>query len=469
MSHSITVTPRIPPTNKSHLGVLVLILLTSFLLKLRLVIAAQGMDLVGDQAMYVHMGRLWARGQRWIVDEANLWPPGFVTFLGLCFKFISRDLFWPRLFQVMMSTLSVGFLWIIARRWLSSERLALIAAAGYAFYPTLMVLSTWLWAETLYLFFFLACVASYVVAVERGRRRWFVLTGVLFGLAALTKSVGFYTLGPWMAWHFRNHRPLGHNLGLKRAGAMGAAIFLTIAPWTLRNYLVFDRFVMIDMSLGRNLYYGHNVMGPVNWDWGLGRPFSRSSPKNRKRCDELPGMEHPKDVEKCEVRGALDFIKTHPVETVRRFFVKNADLMAPTSPLVGVLARDAYPIPLTEANRQLITLVTIGAWVVVAVGAVAGVTLVTWNPWQWWFVALLAYYFVLHWATVGQSRYRTTLEPFLIVVAVLGWSGGRAALKRLGLRSPQVLSFVFLLAGLLWMWSGRLGGGVKQLWAYYLG
>lgn len=457
------------PPRLAHKLALWTVLLTSLILKGYLAWFAEDLKLFGDPAMYIRMAKTWARGGGFTVDEANLWPPGMITFLGMHFRHFGVNLFYPRLTQCLLSTLTVWFIYRIALIALGRRWMALGAAAGVAFYPTLVAFTHYLWAETLYLFFFAGSVAAYFEGVVRDRRRWFVVAGVAFALAALTKSIGLYTAPLWLLWHLWQARGPQLRRQLGHAAVFVAVVAGCILPWTYRNYQEFDRFVLIDMSLGRNLYYGHNPLGPPNWDYGLGRPFGRHRKPNRVRCDEIPGMTHPKDVEKCEIEGAIQFIRENKVETLRRFGVKMADLFAPTSPLVYGIAEGKYqPPPEGDARLRWMALAIL-PWLLVGIGAVMSLTLVPWDRWKVWMGLLIFYYLMVHWATVGASRYRVTLEPFLIILAAQGLSLGAVALWRSRGVSRRALGFYALMAVVIYMWSTRAKGGLSEVIAYLTG
>ncbi len=57
---------------------------------------------------------------------------------------------------------------------------------------------------------------------------------------------------------------------IRKAGTKNTAIFLFIAfslhtPWTIRNYIVLDKFVPLTTNFGINLYRGHNSLYPGAW------------------------------------------------------------------------------------------------------------------------------------------------------------------------------------------------------------
>ena len=384
--------------------------------------------------------------------------------MGLIRRFFGNALFWPRLAQIILSTASLAFLWQIARLTLRSRQLALVAVAGVAFYPSLVGMSTWLWAESNYVFFSLGAIAFWLTGVRTRQLGHFVAAGAFFAVAALLKSIGVFTIVPWLAWYLLRGEAQSRG-GMKRLLAFVATVALCIAPWTYRNYLVFDRFVLVDMSLGRNLYYGHNAQGPVSWDYGVDRPFGRHQGGNRTRCDEIVGNEHPKDVETCEIRGAATFVLDHRLLTARRCVVKIADLLAPTSPVVKVLAADSYRNPPSATTKYAIWLVTIGAWMVAALGASFCLTLMPATPYSGFYLGMCGYYFAIHAVTVGQSRYRNTLEPLLVMLAVAGWADARRAISQ---ASPgRIVLCLLVVATLLWMWSRRMHSGLAEAIRYF--
>ena len=453
------------PAKGHHKALLWLILLGSLALKVTLCFDTEGMKVFGDPGMYIRMARTFASGGGFTVDEANLWPPGHIAFLGLHFRLFGKELLYPKLSQAVLSTFTVYFMWRIARHALPTPRQALIATAGIAFYPTLVAFTHYLWAETLYLFFYAGAAAAFFEAHARDQRRWYVLSAVAFALAALTKSIGLYTGALWVAWMlWQGRADLRRAAG--RAALFTVAVAACILPYTYYNYLQFDRFVLIDMSLGRNLYYGHNALGPPSWDYGLSRPFGRHRKPNRVRCDEIPGLTHPKDVERCEVDGAIQFIREHKVETLRRFGVKMADLFAPTSPLVTAVATGKYQ-PAPEGGwRIFLMALAVVPWLITGVGAVMSLTLVGWNRWKVWFGLLIFFYLMVHWATVGASRYRLTLEPFLIILAVEGFAYGFKTLKDERGRGARSLAFYALMTTVVYMWSTRSKGALKEIFTW---
>ena len=145
--------------------------------------------------------------------------------------------------------------------WLPLLAAALYAGSVYNIYYTRALLSecltTW-------------CVAAFLLCAARAIRRMtqprLALAGASLGLAALSRPeyalfAGVFALT--LAWRSRDSR--AHAMRTLLPFALGAG--LVIAPWTVRNLLVFHRPILISSGgWGGNLYFGA-VLTRDNWQW----------------------------------------------------------------------------------------------------------------------------------------------------------------------------------------------------------
>ena len=135
------------------------------------------------------------------VDQPILghWPPLYDAMLATIFRVFGPDLAAVRWVQVVISSATVGFVYGIARE-LAGRRAARIAAFLCAGYPSLVAFSHYIYSETLFSALLVAGFYLVVRAGDRRRTRQLALAGVLFGLAALTRSVAVYFLPCWLLW-----------------------------------------------------------------------------------------------------------------------------------------------------------------------------------------------------------------------------------------------------------------------------
>jgi 4-amino-4-deoxy-L-arabinose transferase-like glycosyltransferase len=114
----------------------------------------------------------------------------------------------------------------------------------------MVILSTALISEALFVPVVLGAVATALEARRsRHRYRWAIATGVLVGIASLTRTNGLLLLVPFVL----ALAPARRKRRVSRwapAAALFLAAVVTIAPWTIRNYVVFHAFIPISDETG---------------------------------------------------------------------------------------------------------------------------------------------------------------------------------------------------------------------------
>ena len=155
-------------------------------------------------------------------------------------------------------------IFLIARKCFS-ERVGVWSAWMWAVLPFVMFYSTrWIW-ETSLAALLLTVLFWLTLQLENVQRfmPWIVF-GLLWGVAALTNTslIAFLPAAGLWAWYRRSK--------LRRksfAGVVLASIFFaaTIAPWLVRNYETFGRFVFIRSNFGAELRLGNGPRAEGLW------------------------------------------------------------------------------------------------------------------------------------------------------------------------------------------------------------
>jgi len=145
------------------------------------------------------------------------------------------------------------------------EGVALWSAWTWALLPSMIFWSTrWVW-ETSLATFLLALLLALALALEvkDGRKLWLEF-GFLWGIAALTNPSLLSMLpvsGLW-AWYRRAKQGKRSSTGV----AAASAIFLAcLAPWLVRNYRTFGRFLWIRSNFGVELRLGNGPGADGRW------------------------------------------------------------------------------------------------------------------------------------------------------------------------------------------------------------
>jgi 4-amino-4-deoxy-L-arabinose transferase-like glycosyltransferase len=170
-----------------------------------------------------------------------------------------------RLIIAALGALTIVFTYLIGRR-LAGPWAGAIGAVPVAIYPALLIYNGMLMTEPLGAFTLSAAVLSFLWASER-RGPWpWALPGLMLGLTALIRpeylvfGVAFAVLAV-----FRLRRTGAWAPGLAAAAVLLVAFLMPVVPWTIRNFIVLDRFVPISTGGGQALYIGQYLAG---WEGG---------------------------------------------------------------------------------------------------------------------------------------------------------------------------------------------------------
>lgn len=161
---------------------------------------------------------------------------------------------WIQWLQILLDTAMVLLVYWIARRLTGRAGVGLLAGLLYAIwwkailYANIPSLDTWA------VFFTIACVAAFVWAREApGSRRRLVLLGLLSGVGiyfrpflVLLPAALALVATPGGGWRRR----------LSWFAAPTVIALLVLAPWTIRNYYEFHRFIPTRTGLGQAVFEG---------------------------------------------------------------------------------------------------------------------------------------------------------------------------------------------------------------------
>jgi 4-amino-4-deoxy-L-arabinose transferase-like glycosyltransferase len=333
------------------------------------------------------------------------YPPVYPYFIGLFFT-LTGSLLGVRIVQACLSTLLVPAVGRVAAR-LGGPRAGLWAAAIVAVYPELIWFSVHFWSETVFLVLLWWALERVLEAGTRARCGAAIAAGLLWGLAVLTRETVLYftpVAALWLGWRAWVHgRGAGDARALRRAARQGLLFVLltvaVVAPWTWRNWVVFEAFIPVSTAGGLNLWQGNarltrqEVYDRYQAVQGIVEQYRHARRMGLAAIAERqPGWLFEK------LRAQLPLFW-------------EADSLA----LVHV-KRGAYgEVPrTTTALVALVVLVPYLALLALFVGALRRLRL---TPTLLLLLAFLVYYMLLHVATHGFARYRLPALPVVFVVA----------------------------------------------------
>jgi len=185
-------------------------------------------------------------------------PPGYPYFLAAVYRVAGTSPYAPTIAQMMLGLASCLLGYLLARRWFG-QGVGLVFALLMGTYWSFIYYETKLHAAALLIFLAMALLNVLALWAERITIRRAMAAGVLVGLFALVRPtiLPFAVIALlWGLW-------LARRQGQVRTSVLPtivyvAAIAMTIAPATVRNYLVARDFVLVSSNGGINLYIGNN-------------------------------------------------------------------------------------------------------------------------------------------------------------------------------------------------------------------
>jgi 4-amino-4-deoxy-L-arabinose transferase-like glycosyltransferase len=164
----------------------------------------------------------------------------------------------------LFSALTCIPLFLIARKCFS-EKVAVGTAWLWALLPSVMYWCTrWVW-ETSLAALILAVIFWLTLQLEdaQGTKPWIVF-GLLWGVAALTNTslLSFLPASGLWAWYRRRKHGKPSLPGVTLASVFFIA---TIAPWLVRNYETFGKFILIRSNFGAELRLGNGPFADGVW------------------------------------------------------------------------------------------------------------------------------------------------------------------------------------------------------------
>lgn len=285
----------------------------------------------------------------------------------------------------------------------------LFAAGAAAFYPELVWFSVHFWSETLFLVLLWWGFERLLAAHASGRAGAAVIGGVLWGLAALTRETALYFVPLAGLWLLLGARGEGRTARRTRlAAAFVAAATLTVAPWTYRNWVVFQTFVPVSTFGAHSLWQG-NTRLPLD-------EFYRQT-------DSVP--DPIAQYRLARERAFSAILERQPLWLFEKLRVELPELWAPATHVSVLLDRHAYGTVGVTA-RLAIETAMIAPYLAILALAVPGLAALRLSPGRVLLLVFFLYYNALHVVTYGQDRFRLPLMPLLFLAAGEAWTSWRA-------------------------------------------
>lgn len=306
-----------------------------------------------------------------------------------------------QLFQTIVSALTCVLLYILAKH-LYDVHVGFLAAFLLAIYPPAIYYSVrYIWGTSLFAFCLLLLILVFLRQAEHPSVKQAVWLGSIMGFTTLVDPIIVSTYPFGLAWLYLKANGDRRTIA-KTITAVIIVFCLSVTPWLVRNYIVFERFVFIKSNLGHELFLGNNEYATGSYTDAFSR--FRENPMKDFTEAEREYLKNSDEVTRSSflLRKAVIFIVKHPVRFAQRTmnrimrywtYIRPVDTWAAKVSLITYLA--------------VLTLAVAGLVLSGAKGRDVQLVLS--------FLMLLpATYYFTH---IGIFRYRFPIEPILMVFA----------------------------------------------------
>ncbi len=268
-----------------------------------------------QRAKEILAGDFWGSGVYF--HSAPLYPYFLALIMGPAG---ATGLWWVRVVQALLSGVTAGLLSLTALR-LFGRAAAVATAVMAVLYAPFLFYAGELLEITLTMFFL--ALAAWAMSREKLSGPGLVGVGALLGAAALGKP-NLLLLGPLLLLHMGFLRPLRRPLAWPwRSGLLlTLGVLILVLPFTARNRLVGDDWVLISSNGGINLFIGNNpqASGGFQVPTAMQADLENSS---RAVASRALGKElSPSETSRFWGGRAWHFMKSRPIEAVALFWRK---------------------------------------------------------------------------------------------------------------------------------------------------
>lgn len=327
--------------------------------------------------------------------------PGYEFFLAGIYAVFGHHYEVVWVFQALLHALTAWLVYKCARLIFSeqSETIGLIAAGFIGFHPDLIEISAMLMTETLYLFFTVLTVFVFLKSFFNVKSYWLaLLLGVVTGLAILTRPplVLFVPIFVFL---------YGYKKTRSSLVMFGLGIVGVLAPWVIRNYLVYHQLILTTLIGPFNIWVGNTVVADGGQLAGGFNPVTTFVAEQG-----IYGLNHKATEE------FLLFLRQHPIIFIKLCALRLVRYFSLIRPMGFWFYQTGW--------SQLLFIAASGTSIAALfISGIAGLiqVLKKRNEVVQYCVALMVTAPLLLLPTVVQSRYRFQIYPFLALFAGYFW------------------------------------------------
>ncbi len=348
-------------------------------------------------------------------------PPLFVWLLYVCLRFSAQPALTLALVHAVLSSLTAVAIFLLAAQLSGRKAVALLSGLGVAVYPVMVVMVTMPISLTLHLAVLAWALVFTALLAPKPKWPLALAAGALWGLLVLGRPAIVAFLPLVLLWLWLNRRT--RRDWLKLSGLILVAATLVLLPWTIRNYRIHGRLILVSTNGGTAFWNGNSpfstgtgqLVYTEKVDQYLGRPHDPNQPP----VVQMQPYPLPPDLQ-VQVATISEIELDRRQFQAGRAFIRQqpqAWLALMGQKVVGFLwfRRDInarFNATWAAYYQRL--------YVALLILTIAGLAVSTrrWRRYSLLYL-LFVFYTAIHVAYNVDSRYRWEIEPFFLIFAAL--------------------------------------------------
>lgn len=334
--------------------------------------------------------------------------PAYPIFVGIIYNLFGHNPLLVLIIQAVLYSLCSVLLYFIARK-ICDEHVSILTSLSLSFYFPLAYYASGILTEILSIFLTALVFLFWLKYANTLKRKYMVCTGIFLGIDILCKPILIFfpvVIMIHLIWQ-----------GIKRielfaaAGILFACISFVISPWVVRNYMVYNEFILLskgniqDMLLHSVLEHKYSL-----WDWNFWHtipedPRTQELEKIKEKVRQLVKKDPSLKKEALFTREAINIIRNDPKRYAEACLVRVLRLWI------------SYP----SRTNTFVKTVVIGFDSFLLVLSIIGL-IVSRNHWKEFSVFWLSllYITILHIPMHVEPRYSAPFKPYLLVFVCIG-------------------------------------------------
>lgn len=328
-------------------------------------------------------------------------PPVYPFMLAAVYAIFGHSYAAAKGLQAIIGALTCILIYLIALN-VFDRRTGIIAALVSEVYPAFLFYVNMLVMEVVLIFLVAVTIYLFVKVVKHKTLGYQIALGASIAIASLCRPI--MLLFPLIVLAVIYYVYRNKGLALRHFGVMFATTVMVLTPWSVRNYLVFHKFIpVVSKGTGEQLWFGLYLAKENPHDLEA-KLFTAVKAKRDSITAGLSHMETEKELQRLALREIME----NPLAYVGKAFLKMGKLWYHPIGAIRTLPRYSQ----TLANFLII------AYYIMLLLALGGIVRVRHKfrsalP----LIAVIAYFTIIHSLLYVVNRYRVAALPYVIIFA----------------------------------------------------